>query len=355
MENPWIGFALTLAIALGAAAALMVLAAIVTALVNRRFKTFAPLAHATRNAFRALVLLVAVWVAVAVALPPLPWPNVYDALVHVLRILGIVFGAWLLAKIVLFLEDLGLSRIDAPDAGEARRIRTQVLLIRRLTIVVFVILAAGAVLLTFDGVQAVGASVLASAGLVSVVAGLAAQSTLANLFAGMQLAFSGAIRVEDVVVVEGEWGRIEEITLTYVVVHIWDDRRLVLPSTYFTTTPFTNWTRRGSDLLGTVYLDVDWRVSPEQLRAELDRILEATELWDGRAKSVQVTDATGGHIQVRVLVSAADGGTLWSLRVHVREQLVLWLQNGAGPALPRTRVELVGEQTGSPTQADSLG
>ena len=155
------------------------------------------------------------------------------------------------------------------------------------------------------GVRALGASVLASAGLISVIAALAAQSTLGNVFAGLQLAFSDAVRVDDVVVVEGEWGRIEELTLTYVAVQIWDDRRLVLPTSYFTTKPFQNWTRTSSAVLGTAEIDVDWSVPVEPMRAELRAVCEGTELWDGRVCVLQVTDAVGGMIRLRALVSAA--------------------------------------------------
>jgi hypothetical protein len=213
-------------------------------------------------------------------------------------------------------------------------------LVRRLAVVVIAIIALGSALLTFPGVQAIGASVLASAGIVSIVAGLAAQSTLANVFAGVQLAFSDAIRVDDVVIAEGEWGRIEEITLTYVVVHIWDDRRLVLPSTYFTSTPFQNWTRSSSELLGSVELDLDWGVRPSELRTELDAILKRTALWDGRASVLQVTDAVGGFVRVRVLVTAVDAPTLFDLRCFVREQFVEWLHETRPDALPATRVRL---------------
>ena len=145
------------------------------------------------------------------------------------------------------------------------------------------------------------------------------------------------------VIAEGEWGRIEEITLTYVVLSIWDERRLVLPSTYFTSTPFQNWTRSGSELLGAVEFDVDWRVSPSDLRDELDAILKATDLWDGRTANVQVTDATGGFVRVRVLVSAANSGDLWDLRCLVRERIVDWLQANSGDSLPHTRVLMVDE------------
>ena len=199
--------------------------------------------------------------------------------------------------------------------------------------------AIAAILLTFPSARALGASLLASAGLISIVAGLAAQSSLANVFAGLQLAFTDAIRVDDVVVVADEWGRIEEITLTYVVVHVWDDRRLILPSTYFTTTPFENWTRRAADLLGTVELDVDWEVPVEAMRTELTRLLQDTDLWDRRVGILQVTDAVGGVVRVRALASAVDAPTLFDLRCYVREGLVGWLQREAPQSLPKTRWE----------------
>ncbi|OUD81242.1 Mechanosensitive ion channel [Clavibacter michiganensis subsp. michiganensis] len=157
----------------------------------------------------------------------------------------------------------------------------------------------------------------------------------------MQLAFSDAIRVDDVVIVETEWGRVEEITLTYVVVHIWDDRRMVLPSTYFTTTPFQNWTRTKSELLGAVELDLDWRATPASMREELDRVLATTDLWDGRVSVLQVTDAVGGYVRIRVLVSAVDAPTLFDLRCLVRERLVAFLHEHSPQSLPRTRVQMV--------------
>jgi hypothetical protein len=173
---------------------------------------------------------------------------------------------------------------------------------------------------------------------VSIIAGLAAQSTLGNVIAGMQLAFSGAIRVDDVVIANDEWGRIEEITLTYVVVHVWDDRRLVLPSTYFTTTPFENWTRTSSQLMQSVDFDLDWMVDPGAMRDEMHRILARTTLWDGRVAVLQVTDAVGGMIHVRILVTAVDAPTLFDLRCFVREEMIRWLHERQPEALPRTRV-----------------
>ncbi|MBT1618833.1 mechanosensitive ion channel family protein [Curtobacterium flaccumfaciens pv. poinsettiae] len=311
--------------------------------VARRERWAGVLSRRTKHPFRTVLLVVLLWIAFTSSIPrnadAYPWR---DEVVHGFLIVTIAVGCWLACHAAIFLEDLGLHRfrIDVPDNRQARRIRTQVLIIRRLTVALLVIIAVGAILLTFDGVEAAGASVLASAGLISVVAGLAAQSTLGNVFAGMQLAFSGSIRVDDVVVVEQQWGRIEEITLTYVVVHLWDDRRFVLPSTYFTSTPFENWTRTGSELLGAVEFDLDWRVSPADMRAELDRILETSTIWDRRVKVLQVTDAVGGLVRVRILVTAPDAGGLFDLRCYVREEMVEWIQRTHPDALPVQRVQL---------------
>jgi len=337
-------FALTLFLAL--VGTLLVVAAthLVVVLTSRRWPVVSALSRYAAVPFR-LVAVVLVVAAVCRETRPeqvgLPlWAGVGLAL----RLASIATVAWLVGAMLLFLEDLGLQRYrtDVSDNRNARRLRTQVIVIRRLTVALVVLVAAGAALLTFPGVRAVGASLLASAGLVSVVVGVAAQSTLANVFAGIQLAFSDAIRIDDVVVVDGQWGRIDEITLSYVVVHLWDDRRLVLPSGYFTKEPFENWTRRNSELLGTVELDLDWRVDVDALRAHLVDVLAGTPLWDGRNQSLQVTSAVDGVVRVRVLVSAVDASALWDLRCHVRERLVGWAREHAdATALPRQRVELV--------------
>ncbi|WIE77775.1 mechanosensitive ion channel domain-containing protein [Curtobacterium sp. MCSS17_016] len=338
---------LRLLVAIGFALLVTAVVALVLHLVlraiARRERWAGVLSRRTRHPFRTVLLVVLLWIAFTSSIPrnadAYPWR---DEVAHAFLIVTIAVGCWLACQVAIFLEDLGLHRfrIDVPDNRQARRIRTQVLIIRRLTVAVLVIIAVGAILLTFDGVEAAGASVLASAGLISVVAGLAAQSTLGNVFAGMQLAFSGSIRVDDVVVVEQQWGRIEEITLTYVVVHLWDDRRFVLPSTYFTSTPFENWTRTGSELLGAVEFDLDWRVSPADMRAELDRILDTSTIWDRRVKVLQVTDAVGGLVRVRILVTAPDAGGLFDLRCYVREEMVEWIQRTHPDALPVQRVQL---------------
>jgi small-conductance mechanosensitive channel len=314
--------------------------------IARRERWAGVLSRRAKHPFRTELLVVLLWVAWVTSVPNRPDDFPWRAPVsHGFLIATIAAGTWLACQIAIFLEDLGLHRfrIDVPDNRQARRIRTQVLVIRRLTVAVLVIIGVGAILLTFPGVEAAGASVLASAGLISVIAGLAAQSTLGNVFAGMQLAFSGSIRVDDVVVVEQQWGRIEEITLTYVVVHLWDDRRFVLPSTYFTSTPFENWTRTNSELLGAVEFDLDWRVRPGEMRAELDRILDRTELWDRRVKVLQVTDAVQGSVRVRVLATSHDAPSLFDLRCYIREELVDWIQRTHPDALPVQRVLMVDE------------
>lgn len=338
----WPGFALAVAIALVAVVLVVAVLWLVVRLVARLRPEIAEGISRPRRRLRVMLALAALQVAVQVAWPH---PPSLGAVRQALLIASIAAAAWLLTAVIALFVVRALSRfrIDVADNRVARRVHTQVNILKRLGMVVVWVLAVGAILLTFPGAQAAGASVLASAGLVSVVAGLAAQSTLSNVFAGMQLAFSGAIRVDDVVIAEGEWGRIEEITLTYVVVRIWDDRRLVLPSTHFTTTPFQNWTRHSSDLLGSVELDLDWRVSPAQMREELDRILDGQPLWNGKVKVLQVTDAVGGFVRIRVLVSADDAGRLFDLRCIVRERMVEWMHTVDPGALPRQRV-VVGEQ-----------
>ncbi len=343
MAVSWTHFSIALGSALAAVLLVVVAVHLVVAASARRWSAAADLARHARRPFRLLLVVVALAGLAGSMRPEHVDASWWDAVRLVLRLAAIGAGAWLLASSLVFLEDLGLRRYrtDVRDNRSARRARTQVLILRRLTVSVVVLIALGAALLSFPGVRAVGASLLASAGVVSVVAALAAQSTLANVFAGIQLAFSDAIRLDDVVVAEGEWGWIEEITLSYVVVRLWDDRRLVLPSTYFTGTPFQNWTRRSSELLGAIELDVDWRIDVGAMREQLGRIVARTDLWDGRTRVLQVTDAVGGMVRVRALVTAADAGTLFDLRCHVREQLVAWVQQRHPEGVSRQRVELV--------------
>jgi small-conductance mechanosensitive channel len=306
---------------------------------GRRSALAADLARTAHRPFLATVTLFAIQQAIRAAAGDFSGRGV---VLHILVILFIAAIAWLVAALVLVLEDAALARwrTDVPDNLKARRFKTQVVILRRVSVAAIIILTLGVVLMTFPPIRAVGASVLASAGLISVVAALAAQSTLGNVFAGLQLAFSDAVRVDDVVVVEGEWGRIEELTLTYVAVQIWDDRRLVLPTSYFTTKPFQNWTRTGSAVLGTAEIDVDWSVPVEPLRAELRTVCEGSELWNGRVCVLQVTDAVGGMVRLRALVSANDAGALWDLRCLVRERLVAYVWEHQRDSLPRVRADV---------------
>ena len=348
MAVTWTNALLAAGSALAGALAVVVLTHLVVRLLARRWSPASRLAHSARRPFRALVVLLALsgWVAGVRPDPSSDWATWWDAAALALRVLAIGAGGWLLTAVLLFVEDLtlGRTRTDVRDNRLARRVRTQVLLVRRLTIALVTIVTIGAILFSFPAVRTIGASVLASAGLISVVAALAAQSMLANVFAGMQLAFNDAVKVDDAVIVEGEWGTIEEITLSYVVVRIWDERRMILPSTYFTTTPFQNWTRKNSELMGSVELDLDWRTGVDALREHLPSVMErAGEMWDGRVSHVQVTDAVGGWVRVRVLVTSYDAPTLYDLRCHVREELVRWVREQHTEALPVQRLLLDGQ------------
>lgn len=322
----------------------MVCALLVASLLRRvmrrssiRWPLLGSLSTRVKWPLRLLLCTFAVWLALyATASAASDW----DALAQALLIFVIAATGWLLIEITRAFQDVIAARfpMDMADNRQARRVRTQVQILGRLLIALIIVISLAAILLSFSGMRAVGASILASAGLAAIVAGIAAQSSLANVFAGIQVVFADSIRVDDVVIVEGQYGYVEEITLTYVVVRIWDDRRLVLPSTYFTTTPFENWTRIASELLGTVELDVDWTVSVDGMRGELDRLLAATDLWDGRAAGIQITDATGGIVRVRALASARSAPLLWDLRCYIREGLVDWVQK-SGAGLPRTRLQ----------------
>ena len=329
-------------VVVSAAVGALALAGIVHLLLwrlRRRSELVAEFSRRASRPARVTLVLAAVLGALHGTDPAGTWEQPVE---HALLIALIAALAWLAASLAFVAENAAVRRypLDVPDNRRARRVRTQVTVVRRVAVSMLAAVAVGAALMTFPEARAVGASVLASAGILGVVAGLAAQSTLSNLFAGLQLAFSDWLRLDDVVVVDGEWGRVEDITLSYVVVHVWDDRRLVLPTSYFTGKPFQNWTRHEAPLLGTVELDVDWSVPVEAMREELHRILESTDLWDGRVSVLQVTDAVGGFVRLRALVSAADAPTDWDLRCLVRERLVAWLQESEPQALPRRRVDL---------------
>lgn len=262
---------------------------------------------------------------------------------HIGILLLILSITWFLIIMVRVVKS-GLIRkydITAADNLAARRVYTQFNILERVAVFVITILAVGAALMSFESIQSIGASVLASAGIAGIIIGFSAQKALGTLLAGIQIAITQPIRLDDVVIVEGEWGRIEEITLTYVVINIWDKRRFVVPTTYFIDKPFQNWTRTTSEILGTVFIYTDFHVPVDELRGELTRLLNGTPLWDGKVNVMQVTDAKADVMEIRALMSAKDSGTAWDLRVHIREKLIEYLQKNYPESLPRTRVSVV--------------
>ena len=239
----------------------------------------------------------------------------------------------------------GLMRkydITADDNLHARRVFTQFTILERVIVFLIVIFAIGIALMSFDNIRAIGISFLTSAGIAGIILGFSAQKMLATLVAGIQIAITQPIRLDDVVIVEGEWGWIEEITLTYVVVRIWDKRRMVLPTTYFIEKPFQNWTRTTSEILGTVFIYTDFYMPVDALREELTRLLKSTPLWDGNVNVLQVTNATETGMEIRALMSSKNSPTSWDLRVFIREKLITFIQQNYPECLPRTRIELKG-------------
>ena len=261
-------------------------------------------------------------------------------LMHVLLIVALACLTWMAYAAAWVFEDAAKARQDS-DQGRSRRFETQAQVLRRLTQSIVVVVGAVAIIGTFEVARQAMTTVLASAGVISVIAGLAAQQTLGNVFAGLQLAFTDAIRVGDVVVAgeKKETGSVEEITLSYVVVRIWDERRLIIPCRYFTQTPFENWTRRAAAQLGTVELKLDWSAPMTLIRTKVEQLLTATDLWDGRTWGVQITDSDEYTVTVRVLVSAKNSGHLSDLRAYMREQLISWIVTEEPWARPAQRIE----------------
>lgn len=291
-----------------------------------------------------LLVIAAVWLALP--LLPLVGGNLSDQsegfIKHLLALGLILAVSWFLIKLTYVLHDYVLVQyqVDVKDNLQARKIHTQLRVLRRIVIVIVLVLMVGTMLMTFDRVRQLGASLLASAGIIGLVLGIAAQKTVATFIAGLQIAITQPIRIDDVVIVEGEWGRIEEITLTYVVVRIWDQRRLIVPITYFIEKPFQNWTRTTADLLGTATFYVDYSVPVAALREQLKAILDESPHWDKKAWGLQVTDTTEHTVVVRALMSAADASSAWDMRCDVREKMIHFIQEHYPHALPRFRAEL---------------
>lgn len=255
--------------------------------------------------------------------------------------IGLIIGLAILAIIAVritkkvFLKKYDISK---EDNLKSRKFQTQFNILERIIVFLIIIISTGLILMLFEDVRRIGISLFASAGIAGVIIGLAAQKVIGAVLAGIQIAITQPIRLDDVVIIENEWGRIEEITLTYVVVRIWDQRRLVVPSTYFFEKPFQNWTRTTAEILGTVFIYADYRIPFEALRKELTRLLESTPLWDKRVNVLQVTDAKEKVVEIRALMSAKDSPTAWDLRVFIREKLIEFLQKKYPEHLPKTRI-----------------
>ena len=342
LEN-WREFAVPVGILLSAVVAALIVHYLLLKILPRlsRAVTVIPEGALKKHFCRPLRWLL-LFVAVRFALPLQPFPTeLEDVLGHFIGLVLIGLVSWLLIEIVYLLEDCVFAGFDIEEKDNlrARKIYTQLRVVKRIAIIIVTILAFGTMLMTFPRVRQLGAAILASAGIIGIVVGMAAQRTIGTFIAGLQIAFTQPIRVDDVVIVENEWGRIEEITLTYVVVKIWDLRRLIVPITYFIEKPFQNWTRVKADILGTVFIYVDYTVPFDAIREQLQKILNDCELWDKKVCVLQVTNTTERTIELRALMSAADASDAWALRCHVREKLVEFIQKNYPNALPRLRAE----------------
>lgn len=295
--------------------------------------------RAPAKAVLPLLALQTVWQA---APDDLRW---IDNVRHLNGLLMIIATTWLAARIIAGFAQgiLAQHPVDVADNMGARRIHTQTRVLSRIAMSLVILMGAAMLLMTFPGARQVGASLLASAGVVGLIAGFAAKPVFSNMIAGLQLALTQPIRLDDVLIVEGEWGRVEEITGTYVVLRIWDERRLVIPLQYFIEKPFQNWTRSSAQLLGSVFFHVDYGMPLAPLRKELERIVHAAPEWDRRFFNLVVTDATERTMQLRVLCTAASSGLAWDLRCVVREGLIDFMQREYPQFLPRLRIEGEGE------------
>jgi small-conductance mechanosensitive channel len=300
------------------------------------------LGHAFVQRVKRPSLFVLPLLALVAVLPVIPLPEeLRNGLQHMIGLGVIASVGWAIIATIDLVSDAIYNRYgtDTADNLAARRIRTQTQVLQRTVVVITVILTIGVMLMTFPAVRHIGLSLLASAGVAGLVVGMAAKSTLASLIAGVQVALTQPFRIDDAVVVEGEWGWIEEIQTTDVVVRVWDLRRLIVPLTYFIEKPFENWTRTTSNILAVVMIYVDYRTPVDVVRQEYRRILEATDLWDRNAWALQVTDFSSTTMQLRALMSAANSSKSFELQCYVREKLIQFLQDKHPECLPRSRNE----------------
>lgn len=310
--------------------------------IVRRFRNLA-LVDSFLRAIRLPVMLMLPLLFVQVAVSNVPTGTPFAAPVrHLLSIALIGIITFLCVRLVGVAAESMINRysVDVPDNLKARSIHTQIRVFSRILSTLVIVIGVSALLMTFPGVRQIGSSLLASAGVAGLVAGFAARPVLGNLIAGMQIALAQPIRIDDVLIVNGEWGRVEEITGSYVVIRIWDERRLIVPLEWFIQNPFENWTRTSSQIMGTIFLWVDYSLPLAPLRDELLRVCQASPDWDGRVCGLQVTDTTERAVQLRALVSAQDASKAWDLRCTVREALIAYIQENHPACLPRLRTDI---------------
>lgn len=254
----------------------------------------------------------------------------------------IVAFSWFLIEVIGRIKSILLARYDISkeDNLKSRKLHTQFSILEKILVFIIVLSAIGLILLSFENIRKIGIGIFASAGLAGIIIGISAQKVVGTLLAGIQIAITQPFRIDDAVLVENEWGWIEEINLTYVVVKLWDQRRLVLPSTYFLEKPFQNWTRTNADIIGSVFLYTDYSIPFDVLRKELTRLLNECELWDKKVNVLQVTDSKATNIEIRILVSAKNSPTAWDLRVFIREKMIEFIQNNYPDSLPKTRISI---------------
>ncbi|MBC7744511.1 MAG: mechanosensitive ion channel [Flavobacterium sp.] len=281
----------------------------------------------------------------SIALPSMQMgKSTFLPLGRVIEIFFTLVFAFLIIQIIKILEDYYYHRYDFRKENNLRerKLRTQLQFVRKISVALIVIITAGIILLSFESMRKIGAGLLTGVGVGSIIIGFAAQKSLGNLLAGFQIAFTQPIRIDDVLVVEGEWGRVEEINMTYVVLNIWDQRRLILPINYFIEQPFQNWTRVSAELIGSVFLYLDYTAPIQKLREELSRLLQSNALWDEKVMALQVTETKSDSIEIRALVSGRNSSDVFDLRCQIREGLIGFIQNNHPGCLPKTRAEIEG-------------
>jgi len=355
--TPWApDWVVALAVLLLVIAGGLAVQGLVLRILDRRKETWHPMVRALFRRTRGIVRFALVILAVAIAVPVTPMGGQTAAILNealVAALVVLVGWAALLATDVA--ADHYLARLDVQmlDNLTARKMATQVSVLKQAANVLILIVTLALALMTFDSVRQIGITLFASAGIAGIAVGLAAQPVLKNLLAGLQLAIAQPIRIDDVVIVEGEWGRIEEIASTYVVVRIWDLRRMIVPLSYFLEKPFQNWTRTSSAILGTVFLYADYSVPVGRVREALTEIVKSSSNWDGKVAEIVVTDAKETTVELRALVSASDSSKAWDLRCEVREKLVAFIQEKYPASLPRYRGNLtVADLAPSPSRAE---